>query len=237
MAPNDAAASGLIHVAELADIVAHEVNNLLNSVVLHAALLERSIPQEARAGVQAELGVIRQAIQRAGTMLRRWQQATPQPPASLEPLDLKQTIREVAFPEAVRNAAGEQISFRAHLAPDLPLVFGSAEDSKRLLRLLVKSAVEASREGGTVTVRAEPASGQVVLSVEDRGAAVAHDALDRVFEPFAGVRGGLFSASDEVELWLPTCKVLARRQKCTITAAPGNAGGLTISVRYPVADK
>jgi hypothetical protein len=31
--------------------------------------------------------------------------------------------------------------------------------------------------------------------------------------------------------------VLARRQKCAIMAAPGSGGGLTISVRYPVADK
>jgi signal transduction histidine kinase len=237
MPPNDAPPSGLIHVAELADLVAHEVNNLLNSVVLHAALLERSLPSDVQAGVQAELGTIRQAIQRAGTMLRRWQQATSKPAVTLETFDLKQTIRELAFPEILRNAAGESISFRACLAPDLPRVVGGPEDSKRLIRLLVTSAARASSLGGTVTLRAETAPDQVVLSVEDQGTPIEEDLLERVFEPFVGVRGGLVAGADEEALWLPTCKVLARRQRCTISAAPGIPGGLTISVRYPVADK
>ena len=237
MAPNDTPPPGLINVAELADLVAHEVNNLLNSVVLHAALLERSLPQETQASVQAELGVIRQAIQRAGTMLRRWQQAAPRPGPPLKPFDLKQEIRELSFSETLRNAAGQKVSFRASVAPDLPIILGNPEDTRRLLCLFVKSAVAASPPGGTVTLRAEPADGQVVLSVEDQGTPVDNDLLERIFEPFAGARGGLLSGPEEGELWLATCKVLARRQKCTITATPGNAGGLIISVRYPVADK
>ncbi len=235
MAPNDAAPSGLVNVTELADLVAHEVNNLLNSVVLHAALLERSLPGDAQARVQTELGVIRQSIQRAGTMLRRWQQAAPQTAVALVAFDLNQTIRELSLPDHRHNIEGEKVSFHVHMAPDLPPVLGSPEDSKRLLELLVKSAAHASPAGRTVTLRVESAPGQVILSVEDQGTPVDSEFLDRVFEPFAGPRSGLLSGSDEEELWLPTCKVLARRQKCTITAAPGSVGGLTISVRYQAA--
>src|SRR5260370_41580565 len=41
--------SGPIDPAELADLVAHEVNNLLNGIGLHAALLEQSVPPQANA--------------------------------------------------------------------------------------------------------------------------------------------------------------------------------------------
>jgi signal transduction histidine kinase len=227
--------SGLVNVAELADLVAHEVNNLLNSIVLHAALLERSLPQESQAGVQAELGIIRQAIQRAGAMLRRWQQATPRPLAPLEAFDLNGLIRDLSLPQRLQGTAGGEVGLRLQPAPQLPAVLGNREDSGRLIRLLLKSAVEASPDGGTVTLRTEMTHGHVVLSVEDQGATVEPELLERIFEPFTSVRGGLFAKSDEEELWLATCKVLARRQKCTIAATPGSAGGVMISVRFPAA--
>jgi signal transduction histidine kinase len=235
MSAKEETSSGLVSAAELADLVAHEVNNLLNSVVLHAALLERSLPPEVHAMVQAELSSIRQTIQRAGTMLRRWQQAAPRATVPLEAFDLSQLIHDLAFPSAMRNAAGENVSIRVHAASELPAMLGNRDDTRRLLRLLVKSSVEASSEGGTVTVRAEPAHGHVVLSVEDQGPPVENDLLERLFEPFAGARSVLLSRSDEEELWLATCKVLARRQKGTIAASPGSAGGLLISVRFPAA--
>lgn len=235
MSAKEEQSSDLVNVAELADLVAHEVNNLLNSIVLHAALLERSLPKEAQAAVQAEMGTIRQSIQRAGAMLRRWQQATPKQAGPVEAFDLNRLIGDLSLPPRLRGTADQDVSLRVQLTPELPVVLGNRADTTRLLNLLIKSAVEASRDGGTVTLRTELTHGHVLLCVEDQGAAVEPELLERLFEPFAAVRGGLFAKSDEEELWLATCKVLARRQKCTITATQGNAGGVTISVRYPAA--
>jgi signal transduction histidine kinase len=227
--------SGLIDTAELADLIAHEVNNLLNSIVLHAALLERSLPQEVKTTVQAELGVMRQAINRAGTMLRRWQQIGPKPAATLEAVDLNQAIRDLPLPDQMRGPAGTPVSVQFQPGPRLPRVLGNKEDMNRLVTLLVRSAAHASPERSTITVKTESAPGQVLLSVEDQGAEIDPDLLERVFEPFAGLRDSLFASSEEEQLWLATCKVLSRRQKATITAAPGSAGGLRITVRFTVA--
>src|SRR5262249_34666108 len=74
----------LQHAAEMADLVAHEINNLLNNILLHVAVLER----KAGEGVRAELNVIYQAGARAGALINRWQQVNPRRPPRLGPLDL-----------------------------------------------------------------------------------------------------------------------------------------------------
>jgi signal transduction histidine kinase len=188
-----------------------------------------------QAAVQPELGVIRQAANRAGTMLRRWQQTDRKPDVSLQYLDLNQVVRELPLPDELRNPAGETVSVRFQPAPGLASVLANVPDVQRLVHLLLTAAAEVSPRGASITVRIEPAQGQVLLSVEDQGPEVNTDLLERVFEPFAGVRGGLFPGSAEEELRLATCKVLARRQKGTITAANRVGGGLIISVGFAAA--
>jgi two-component system sensor histidine kinase TctE len=228
---------GQVDAAELADLVAHEVNNQLNSVVLHLSLLERTLPADARTAVQAELHAIRQTIQRAGGMLHRWQQMSSKPDVFLEKLDLHQLLRELPLPEQLPNSGGQPVSVRFQPVADLPCIRGAREDLRQLVSLLLGSAARASPAKGTVTVRTAQERGQVLLIVEDQGPEVAPNMLERVFEPFAAVRENLHRDSPG-ELWLSLSKILARRQQGTIAAARGAAGGLEITVRLtPANDK
>ncbi len=227
--------SGPIDPAELADLVAHEVNNLLNGIVLHAALLERSVPQEAKAAVQPELAAIQQAVNRAGTMLRRWQQLVPKPAVVLQALDLNELLRGLPLPRELTNPSGEAVSVQFHPAAGLPAVLGNLADMTRLVPLLLANAAGPSPAGSTITVQTELGPGQVLLSVEDQGPAIEADLLERVFEPFTSVRGGVVPGSEVDELRLAACKVLARRQKGVITAANGPEGGVAIAVRFTAA--
>jgi signal transduction histidine kinase len=224
-----------IPALDLADLVAHEVNNLLNSVVLHAALLERSLPPEARPAVQSEIAVVREAVTRAGTMLQRWQQMVPKPAVALEALDLNRVLHDLPVPRELTNPSGAAVSVHLSPAADLPPVLGNRADLGRLVPLLLASAAAVSPAGSTITVRTEADQGHVQLSVEDQGPAIEADLLDRAFEPFASVRGTPLAASDMDELRLAACKVLARRQKGVITAANRPEGGVVISVRFTAA--
>jgi signal transduction histidine kinase len=221
---------GQVDAAELAGLVAHEVNNQLNSISLHLSLLERTLPAETRATVQAELRTIRQTIQRAGGMLHRWQQLSSKPGIPLENLDLHQLLRELPLPEHVTNRAGEPVTVHFQPASELPRIRANREDMRELIGLLLGSAAQVSPVHGTITVRTAQERGQALLVVGDQGPEVAPDLLERVFEPFAGVRESLLPDSP-AELWLPVCKILARRQQGAISAARGAAGGLEIAVR------
>jgi len=229
-------ASSAVSTAELADLVAHEVNNQLNSIVLHVALMERALPSASQAAVQPELEIIRQAVKRASTMLKGLQHGGHKPPAMTFPeaVDLHQVVRDL-LPRRMQNPAGETVAVSFQPAPKLPRVLGHLEDIKQLVSLLLQNAAHASPAGGTITVRSGLARGQVLLSVEDQGPEVGADLVEHVFEPFVTIRAGLFPGSDEEQLWLPTCKILARRQKGTIEAARGGTGGLLVTVRFTAA--
>jgi signal transduction histidine kinase len=223
----------LINPLELASVVAHEVNNLLNSIVLHTALMERSLSPESQAAVQPELAVIRQAVTRAGRMLQRWQNDGRQASVALTPVDLNHALQDLPLPQGVYNPAGDVILVNACLEPDLPAIMASREDVIRLVRLLLECAAHSSPRGSSITVSSHAAPGQVFLSVQDQGPAIESDLLERAFEPFAPIRGDLVSGPQD-EVRLAACKVLARRQKAAIAAVNDPQGGVTITVTFPL---
>jgi len=210
---------------EIGDLVAHEVNNCLNNINLHAILLERGLTPEAREARRAELQVIRQAIHRAGELLQRWQAYTQREPARLQPLDLGRVAGEALA--AWQREDGGGVTARAE--PAAPARAQAVEED---LRQLVRQLATAARDAGArhITVRAEAAPWQAVLHVEDDGAPIEAAFADRVFEPFVTARGA--PPADGLALGLAVCKLLARRQNATIAAANRPEGGVSVTVQF-----
>jgi signal transduction histidine kinase len=211
---------GLQQVVEVAEMVAHEINNLLNNILLHVAVLDRKVPE----AIRAELGVIRQAGTRAGSLLNRWQQLNPRRPTQLQGVDLARSVQEaaVSWPDVVRY----------ELASKLPPVMADPADLRRLLHLLLLQAMAVS-EGRAVTVAAGPEDGGIGLRVEDAGPAVDPAQLERVFEPFGTARP--LPTSDPnplLEVALALCKKLTRRQQGAIRAENRSEGGLRVVVTF-----
>ncbi len=210
-------------VVEMAELVAHEINNLLNNVLLHVAVLDR----KGGEAIRAELNVIRQAGTRAGQLINRWQQIAPRRPADLQPLDLNRLVRETAAAWQAEPSA----AVRLDLAPDLPPVLGDAADLERLLRLLLVNAAAAGGAGG-LTVGTTAAPGEVLLRVDDPGPPIDPALVDRVFEPFLVARP--LAGADlqpSLGLGLALCKKLARRQQGSVQAENRAEGGVRVTVR------
>jgi signal transduction histidine kinase len=222
----------LTSVVEATDLVGHELNNVLNNIILHTALVERAVPREVQTQVRPELGVIRQAINRAAGLVRRLQQLSQKHQGPLGPVDLNRVVREAA------GAARPDVPVRLKLADDLPPVLGNSDDLGRLVTLLLEQAAGAAGSGGAVAVRTEQQGDRAVLAVEDTGPAIPADLLDRAFEPFLHARGpaAVEVGEDDVTPGLSVCKLLTRRQKGTINAANREGGGVTISVQLGLAN-
>jgi signal transduction histidine kinase len=64
---------------------------------------------------------------------------------------------------------------------------------ERVFQNLIGNAIEAMPEGGTVSVRAEPSEGEVLVRVEDTGPGVPAAIQGQLFEPFvtAGKKNGI----------------------------------------------
>lgn len=216
----------LSDVGELAGPVVHGVNNFLNVVSLHAAVLEQEVPEELR----AELVEIRRQGSSVAAVVKHFQQYRQSLQPQLQPLDLNQLISDTLVELA--NAHAEPCSglpIHLTLAPDLPHVLGSASDLKRLVIFLLRSACSAVLlAGGAVTVRTERATDCVRLRIEDTGPALAPELVRQMFELETQGRGTVSN------LELAASKSLVRRLQGKITGENQPNGGMAVTVELPL---
>jgi signal transduction histidine kinase len=216
----------LEQVVEMAELVAHEVNNLLNNILLHVAVMDRKGLDAAG----AELAVIRQAGTRAGAIINRWQQMAPRRPAELHPVDLNRLVAGAVADWQAQSTGDNPPAIAFEPAPELPPVLANAADLERLMQVLLLRAAAVS-EGGTITVRTKAAGSEILLQVEDTGPTLDPALIDRVFEPFFEARLPQRTEIDPPSVpGLAVCKRLARRQQGTIQAENRPKGGVKVVV-------
>ena len=80
-------------------------------------------------------------------------------------------------------------SLHIALAPMLPRLRGDRPKLVQVLMNVVRNAMQATGDGGTVRVDAAPARGGVTISVVDDGPGIAPAIAARLFEPFASTKG------------------------------------------------
>jgi signal transduction histidine kinase len=209
----------------MAELVAHEVNNLLNNILLHVAIMDRKGLDAAR----TELTVLREAGTRAGAIINRWQELVPRHTPQLQPLDLNRAVGDVVA--SWQSAVGGQ-PVKMEPAPGVPPALAEPADLKRLVRLLLANAAAAGGQG-SVTVRTAATSSEVLLIVEDTGPAINPGDLEGLFSPFFVARAApaVVDPSAPAELGYALAKALAHRLQGSIAVENRPEGGVCVEVR------
>ena len=152
--------------------LAHEVRNPLNSIALQLSILDRRIGRcEPTLGREmADLsGVIREEVKRLDGLVGDFLLFARADRIQHQSADLEQLIDEVVQllrPEAL--AAGVAIH-RQRGGEPIPPARMDGEKMKQVVMNLVRNAVEAMPEGGTVTLESGLVDGRARLIVRDTG--------------------------------------------------------------------
>jgi two-component system phosphate regulon sensor histidine kinase PhoR len=85
------------------------------------------------------------------------------------------------FAMQIRDAG---ITLDKHVDPKLPPIMADRSAMIRALQNLIGNALKYGNQGNWLSVRAEAAGSDVLISVEDRGAGIAAIDLPHIFEPF-----------------------------------------------------
>lgn len=96
-----------------------------------------------------------------------------------------------------------------------------------MLVCLIDSAREASGPGGQVEVRTQSMGDEVLVAVRDDGPGLAGSDLERIFEPFSGIRPGSSG------LGLAVCRRIAAAHGGELTAVNIHPHGLETAARIP----
>jgi signal transduction histidine kinase len=208
--------------------LAHEVRNPLNSISLQLSVLERRIArcEAGLAGQMAEVvDVIREEIRRLEVLVEDFLLFSRTDRIQYRPARLEDIVGEVVHlmgPEAAASA----VSVRQEADGAVPRMRMDAEKMKQVVINLVRNAVEAMPEGGTVEVRTGMAGGRARIVVTDDGPGLPRD-VD-VFQLFVTTK------PKGTGLGLSIVQQIVLQHGGEIDAGRGPEGGARFTIALPV---
>jgi signal transduction histidine kinase len=225
-------AATLAVAGRLASALAHEVGTPLNIISGRAeALLKGLAPHDPAAeDLKAIIGQIDRISRIIGSLLdtvrpRRPELRPTQPADVVEPL----------LPLLGHAARQRGVALETTLAPEAPAILADTGQIQQVVINLVVNALEATAEGGRVTVRVtHTARGDaegVAIGVADTGSGIAPEHATHVFEPFFTTK----PRGQGTGLGLAICREIVRAHGGEIGVETAVGVGTTVTAWIPAA--
>ena len=177
----EAAHAGKLSVlGRMAAGIAHEIGNPLSSLSTRLSLLER---RSDPAFVDESVRLLRSQIDRIKRIVHGVSHFARLRRQSWTVWELNEMVEEAVGVVALDRRA-KSVTFSPRLADPSPRVMGVRDQMLQVTLNLLLNAVEATPEGGEVTVETHQRDQEIELTVTDTGGGVADDVRARLFEPF-----------------------------------------------------
>jgi PAS domain S-box-containing protein len=181
-------AEALSAMGTLALNLAHEIRNPLNAAVLQLHLLGRHIDKldldgAVRGALHKKTGIVGDEIGRLNRLLTEFLELARPRSIAHEPVKIAALVDAVLDLER-DSATARGVKIERDFALPGAVVRGDSEKLKQVVINLIVNALEAMKDGGTLTARVGGDSDRVILAVEDTGPGMESQVLAQVFEPF-----------------------------------------------------
>jgi signal transduction histidine kinase/ActR/RegA family two-component response regulator/putative methionine-R-sulfoxide reductase with GAF domain len=218
-------------LAELSAGVAHDFNNVLTSILGRVQLL---LLQARDPALRESLQVIEQAARNGAQTVRRIMGfARHREGEAFSPLDVNRLVEDAILLTEPRWSAsvsdGPMIDLKFRRSRTGPIM-GSAAELSEVLTNLVFNAVDAMPRGGKIQLETRQEDEEVVVRVQDTGAGMGSEVMDRLFTPFFTTKGGMSAG-----MGLSVAREIVARHGGRIEVESQLGKGSTFSVRLPVA--
>lgn len=178
----------------LAGGMAHDLNNILNPILMGTGLLKR---QELSSSAKSTLDIIESSTERGASLVKQVLTFARGIEGEKSPLQLHLVVKEVL--RLIRETFPRTLTITSRLPADLPLVLADSTQLQQVLMNLCVNARDAMDANGTLVVAVKavtvPSASTpvlpdlspgtyVALSVHDTGVGIAADVQHKIFEPF-----------------------------------------------------
>ncbi len=225
-------------LGEMAAGISHDLKNVLNPLLLHLELFDRSLGRGNVEAAREATGEMRGVLVRGLEMVERLRTFGHRDSAGHVPVDLRRIAEEAVKLVAPRARAGNVVLETA-FAPT-PTIAGSGGDLLALVVNLVTNALDAvapppSRSGNErsrirVTTCTDIDRDRIELTVEDDGPGIPEPQRERVFEPFYTTKGVVGTG-----LGLSMARASAEIHGGSLTVDASPLGGARFVLRLPIA--
>ena len=224
-------------LGEMTASITHEVSQPLAAIMTSANAckhwLANQPPNIEKVGQAVDR--IAKDANRAGEVIGRVRNLVRRTPPRMVSLNINEVIQEVAaLTEAEINK--KQISFRAQLAGNIPLVRGDRIQLQQVILNLIINAIEAIATAGGVArdlfvCSAIEESGGILVAVRDSGVSVNPDKLDQVFEAFYTTKDG------GMGMGLTICRSIIEAHGGRLWMTPNSPRGVLVQFILPSSEK
>jgi two-component system NtrC family sensor kinase len=227
----------LIHAEKLASMgqmaagIAHELNNPLGVILMYANILKEDIEGGTGTGRQREdvERIIRES-ERSRSIVRGILNFAREEKVDREPTDINALLSEAIEAAHALDAAG-QVRVERDLDDALGLCRVDRRQIRQVFDNIIRNAVEAMPNGGSLTVESRKGVGQFTVAISDTGPGIPVENLPKLFSPFFTTK----PAGKGTGLGLVVCYGIVKMHGGTIEAAnrPGGGARFEITVREP----
>lgn len=219
----------LAAIGRMSAHVTHEIRNPLSSLGLNTEML-RDLMNGDGGGSETEAAELCQAISDEIDRLAAITDAylrfarLPRPRLSAEKLgSLLHAL--TAFVHQDLETSGIRLSM--DVPDDLPEVFVDADQIRQALLNLLRNAMEAMSNGGTIRLQARATDEGVEIQVSDEGVGIDAPDLERIFDPFYSTK------LTGTGLGLALCQQIVGEHGGKVRVLSTSSGGTTIAVHLP----
>jgi len=218
-------------VSQLAAGVAHEIGNPLNSLYLNLQILEKTLGDLEGSSEKEEMGemirVCKSEVERLDSIIHGFLTEIRPAVPEFRPVDLRELIIEVL--KFMRpEIEARKVDVKCNWSAILPPVQGDAKQLKQAFYNIIRNAVQAMSNGGTLEIFGYADSENWVVEFSDSGSGVDPERLRSMFNAFeTGRAGGNGIGTMVIER---VCRT--HGADFGIVSAPGR--GLVFQVKFPL---
>ena len=185
-ARNEAESNTVRAISQLGAGIAHEIGNPLNSLYLNLQLLENSTdPEESREMID----VCKKEVERLDSIIHGFLSAIRPGSGSFSPVDAGNTVVEVLkFMQPEIEA--RKVIVKCNFPAVMPQISGNADQLKQLFYNIIRNAVQAMTNGGTLEVFGYSDQDALMLDFADTGSGVTAENLSTMFQAFKTTKSG-----------------------------------------------
>ena len=236
-------------VGQLASGVAHEVKNPLAIIIQSVNYLEKEL--DAEGGERLEvLNMIKEAIRRADKIIHGLLEFSRVASLEYRPGEINKVIK-ASLDLVEKQVVLKNIKIIKELAADAPLILMDENQMEQVFVNVILNSLQSMPEGGCLTLRTYtrelkelkdgigrkaqdlflPGEAMLICEVEDTGAGIPKDKLDKVFDPFFTSR----PPGEGTGLGLSITRSIVESHKGLINIESEEEKGTKFTITLPIA--
>ena len=199
-------------MGQLSAGIAHELNNPLGVVIMYSNILL----EEAKAEdpVKEDLKLIVEQAGRCKKIVAGLLNFARKNQVNHQTVDIKElvnhSLESLIIPESVKINVIDQTTN--------PVASLDSEQMTQVLTNLIKNAIDAMPNGGSIEIKLEDTMGDVIFTISDTGTGIKEEDRAKIFEPFFTTKG----IGHGTGLGLATAYGVVKMHKGHITAESNN---------------